>query len=138
MISTTAAQAELMDYAGYFFNGYHNFNTHDSSSFERRKEIFQNKKTKVYTIKPVTFIGHLFHDLNSCATGIPPGAHIDVGSNLFRAIFFFSYLGVEIKIVLSPNDPEKMIDYYVSDPAPAQARGYKIKIDRIELHCPIG
>ena len=31
-----------------------------------------------------------------------------------------------------------MIDYYVSEPAPAQARGYKIKIDRIELHCPIG
>ena len=82
MISTTEAQAELMDYAGYFFNGYFKFNTHQSASFERRKEIFFNKKTKLYSIKPVTFIGHLFHDLNSCSTGIPPGAHMDVGSNL--------------------------------------------------------
>ena len=46
--------------------------------------------------------------------------------------------GVQIKVVLTPNDPEKMIDYYEAIPAPAQKKSYKIKIDRIQLHCPIG
>ena len=59
-----------MDYAGYYFNGYHNFNTYESSSFERRRDIFRDKITKVYSIKPVTFIGSLFHDLRSCSTGM--------------------------------------------------------------------
>ena len=58
-----------MDYAGYHFNGFTNFNTWLSTSFQQRQEIFRNSVTKKFSAEPVTFVGNLFHDLQSCGTG---------------------------------------------------------------------
>ena len=58
-----------MDYSGYHFNGFTNFNTWLSTSFQQRQEIFRNRVTKKFTDEPVTFVGNLFHDLQSCGTG---------------------------------------------------------------------
>ena len=39
--------------------------------------------------------------------------------------------GVQVKVVLTMNDPKKMIDYYVTDPAPNPPRSYMIQLDRL-------
>ena len=78
-----------MDYSGYHFNGFTNFNTWLSTSFQQRQEIFRNRVTKKFTDEPVTFVGNLFHDLQSCGTGnlfLNFGAKlldIDGATNLF-------------------------------------------------------
>ena len=51
-----------MDYAGYHFNGFTNFNTWLSTSFQQRQEIFRNSVSKKFSAEPVTFVGNLFHD----------------------------------------------------------------------------
>ena len=71
LTSSTSNQSALMDYSGYYFDGADNFNTWRSNSYAQRRDIFQADNGK-FTGKPRTFIGPLYHCLQSCGTGIPP------------------------------------------------------------------
>ena len=52
-------------------HSWYNFNTWRSNSYAQRRDIFRADNGK-FTGKPRTFIGPLYHCLQSCGTGIPP------------------------------------------------------------------
>ena len=112
LIESSIDQRLTQEAGGYIYDGSTLFNTKNSPSWVKRAKIFR-KTNGEFSAESKNFTGLLFHDMMSTRKGIPPG--------------------VEVKIILMQNDPRVCIDCFDSSPP-----DYKIEIERIVIHLPIG
>ena len=63
-----------LEAAGYYYQQGSTLNLPQDAGFKKRqKQFLTERSTTVYSGKPVTLCGPIYHDLISCEAGVPPG-----------------------------------------------------------------